>query len=62
MAESCLRIKRAAAGVQFKQMAEEYSGNKLYGLSEPEFASCHKKLAEGGEACWYSSVFYLLTG
>ena len=44
-------------GAQFKQMADDYSGQKPYGLGQPGTASCRIKLAEGGGACSFSNVF-----
>ena len=49
-------------GIQFKQMADNYIGGKVYGLGQPKAATCRSNLAEGGGSCWFSSLFYLLTG
>ena len=49
-------------GIQFKQMADNYFGGKVYGLGQPKAATCRSSLAEGGGACWFSSLFCLLTG
>ena len=49
-------------GIQFKQMVDNYIGGKVYGLGQPKAATCRSNLAEGGGACWFSSLFDLLTG
>ena len=49
-------------GMQFKQMADNYIGGKVYGLGQPKAATCQSNLVEGGGARWFSSLFYPLTG
>ena len=53
---------RNQLGIQFKQMADNYNGGKVHGLGQPKAATCRSNLVEGGGACWFSSLYYLLTG
>ena len=43
-----------------KRLTDNYWSS--VGLGEPPDASCKSILSEGGGKCWFSSVFYLLTG
>ena len=49
-------------GIEHIKIPDKYQGVKKLGLGRPSNIDCKSVLAQGGGACWFSSLFYPLVG